>query len=66
MTVRNVTTEEGCRLLVELINSQPIPFRVTIREGTDRSIEQNKLQFKWFNEINDQIGDRINQPLPYK
>lgn len=45
-----------CRYLAG-INAE-FPLVVTWREGDDRSKAQNRLAFKWYKQIADQMGDR--------
>lgn len=37
---------------------QELPITVSVRAGVDRSISQNALAHKWFNEIATWLGDR--------
>ena len=57
MTNRIVQTEYDREMLSKLIDGQKIPFTVTITKGKRRSVEQNKLQRLWVNEISEQLGD---------
>lgn len=57
MTTRvllNVSDREG---FVRLLESYKLPCTVTVKKGKDRSIEQNKLQRLWMNEIAEQLKD---------
>jgi|TARA_R110000850_G_scaffold127431_4_gene246491 hypothetical protein len=51
------TVQEKVRLLNE-IKHQAIPFQIAIKEGTDRSLGQNRLLHKWNNEVAKWFGDR--------
>jgi hypothetical protein len=33
------------------------PYTVTFKAGVDRSLEQNRLAFKWYGEMSEQLGD---------
>jgi hypothetical protein len=47
--------------LVTLLNSRKKPFTVTIQNGSNAKIRtdrQNRLQWQWFTEISEQMGDR--------
>lgn len=57
MTSRVVTTEADRGLLLRFIGQHPLPFTVQITKGKRRSVEQNKLNRLWMNEIAEQIGD---------
>lgn len=57
MTTRIVRSEHGRRQLVKLIEEQKLPFTITIADGKLRSVEQNRLQRLWMNEIAEQRED---------
>ena len=58
MTTRVVDTESDRSLLLKLIEGQKIPFTAEVVKGKRRSVEQNRLQRLWMNEISEQLGDR--------
>jgi hypothetical protein len=51
------TAHEKARLMTE-IKHQAMPFQIAIKEGTDRSLGQNRLIHKWNSEIAKWFGDR--------
>ena len=54
MTTRTIATEADRELLARLIADQELPFTADITRGKRRSVEQNKLQRRWLNEIAEQ------------
>jgi hypothetical protein len=58
MTTRVIGSEKDRDVLLKLMRSQQIPFTVEIVKGRRRSVEQNRLQRLWTNEIAEQLGDR--------
>jgi len=58
MTDRLIEDEPNRKLLIRFIEGQVLPFSITITAGRRRSIEQNKLQRLWCNEISEQLGDQ--------
>jgi len=63
MVQRLIKTETDRDLLIRLIRERKMPFSVTITAGRKRSIEQNKLQRKWCNDIAEQLGDRTPEEV---
>ena|SRR3990167_1620001 len=63
MTTRVVDTEEKRRLLLKLIEGQPLPFTCEVVKGKRRSVEQNRLQRLWLAEIAEQLGDRTPEEI---
>lgn len=57
MTTRVVKTEADIKLLVRYLYAQKRPFTVDITKGAHRTVEQNRLQRLWMNEIAEQLGD---------
>lgn len=43
--------------LLVTLERQSLPFTVDIRKGKHRTVDQNRLQFKWFNEIFEQTQE---------
>lgn len=58
MTTRIIRDEQDRKMLIKLIMSQKLPFVAKVERGGIRSIEQNRLQRLWVNEISEQLGDR--------
>lgn len=63
MVDRIVKDESDRKLLLRRIERQKLPFTVTIRQGSIRSYEQNRLQRLWINEIAEQLGDRTAEEV---
>jgi hypothetical protein len=57
MVQRAVKNEAELSLLLTYLKGRKRPFTVEITEGRSRSIEANKLAFKWYGEISDQTGE---------
>lgn len=57
MTDRLIEDEPNRKLLLRFIEQQKLPFCISITPGRRRSIEQNRLQRLWCNEIAEQRGD---------
>lgn len=58
MTTRPIRNAEDVTKLIAFLGQYPMPYRVTVTKGEDRSGQQNKLAFKWYREISEQMGDR--------
>lgn len=63
MTSRTVTSETERGLLLKFLGGHPLPFTVTVAKGRKRSVEQNKLQRLWMNEIAEQLGDQTPEEV---
>lgn len=57
MTTRVVESENDRALALKFINSQQLPFTMTVVKGKQRTDKQNKLQRQWINEIAAQLTD---------
>lgn len=57
MTTRVISNEADLALLFRFLKSQKRPFTVDIVKGKHRTVEQNRLQRLWMNEIAEQLGD---------
>lgn len=57
MVTRSVKNPVELALLKVYLDGRKRPFTVEITEGRDRSVEQNRLAFKWYREISDQTGE---------
>ena len=62
-TDRMIEDEYNRKLLVKFIETQKLPFCISLTPGRRRSIEQNKLQLLWMNEISDQLGDQTPEEV---
>jgi hypothetical protein len=60
---RLIEDERGRKLLVEHIAQQQLPFRVSIKDGRSRSLDQNALMWKWIGEIAEHRGDVTAQEV---
>lgn len=63
MTTRIIRDEYDRKMLIKLIEQQKLPFVAKVERGGIRSIEQNKLQRLWINEIAEQLGDRTAEEV---
>ena len=63
MSTRVVKTEEQRALLLRYIKEHRLPFTADIVKGERRSVEQNKLQRLWLNEIAEQLGDHTPEEV---
>jgi hypothetical protein len=51
-----ILDERGREMLLRRIERQRLPFVCTIKEGKHRSLDQNRLQRLWCNEVSAQTG----------
>lgn len=65
MTTRVIRTEQDRALLVQHIKARPVPFTVEVVKGARRSVEQNRLQRLWLNEIAEQTGNTAEEIRGY-
>jgi hypothetical protein len=63
MTTRVVSTPFDRQQLVQFLEGQKLPFTVDVTRGKRRSVEQNRLQRLWLNEIAEQLGDRTAEEV---
>lgn len=57
MVTRAVKNEADLTLLTAYLKGRKRPFTVEVTEGRNRSVEANRLAFKWYKEISDQTGE---------
>jgi len=57
MTTRVIRTEADRDLLIRYLRAQKLPFTIDVTKGKRRSVDQNRLQRLWLNEISEQLGD---------
>lgn len=57
MTTRVIRTEVDRALLIQLVKAHKLPFTIDLVKGAHRSVDQNRLQRLWINEIAEQLGD---------
>jgi hypothetical protein len=63
MTQRIVRDEKDRERLLTFLRGLKTPFTVTIARGKNRSIDQNRLNRLWCNEIAEQLGDRTAEEV---
>jgi len=63
MTTRVVRTEMERQLLMRFVEKHALPFTIELTKGARRSVEQNRLQRMWVNEIAEQIGDQTPEEI---
>lgn len=63
MTSRIIQSEYDRALLIKLIEEQKLPFSISVTKGKNRSIDQNRLQRLWCNEIAEQLGDQTPEQV---
>jgi hypothetical protein len=57
MVQRTVRNEADLTLLTTYLKGRKRPFTVEITDGRNRSVEANRLAFKWYTEISEQTGE---------
>lgn len=57
MSSRNVHTNHDHLLSQAWHAEHKPPYNIRIKAGVDRSLDQNRLAFKWYGEIAEQLGD---------
>jgi len=57
MPSRIITTEYEREQAIAWLKNQKLPFTIDVSQGKRRSVEQNRLQRQWCNEIAEQRGD---------
>lgn len=63
MTTRVIKDNLDRDALFEFLRARPMPFTVEIVKGARRSVEQNRLQRLWMNEISEQLGDQTPEEV---
>ena len=63
MSERPIRNAEDVTKLMAFLGQFPFPYRVNVTKGEDRSGQQNKLAFKWYREIAEQMGDRTSSEV---
>tara|TARA_Y100000310_G_scaffold339667_1_gene433021 strand:+ start:3916 stop:4347 length:432 start_codon:yes stop_codon:yes gene_type:complete len=58
-----VHTEAARAMLISAVSAKELPFTVDIVRGRRRSQEQNRLAFRWYGEIADQLDDRTRDEV---
>lgn len=60
---RLVEDEASRKLLIKFIEQHALPFVCTVTRGRKRSVEQNRLQRLWMNEISQQLEDHTPEEV---
>jgi hypothetical protein len=63
MPTRLIRTEADKALLHRWLAAMKPPYTVDVSRGKHRTIEQNRLQRLWLNEIAEQLGDRTAEEV---
>jgi hypothetical protein len=63
MTERVLSTEAERELWITYVRNRRLPLTVSAADGRHRSVEQNKLQRLWCNEVSDQLGDHTPEEV---
>lgn len=63
MTTRVITAPWERQQLIQFLENQKLPFTINITRGKRRSVEQNRLQRLWMNEISEQLGDQTPEEV---
>lgn len=58
MTTRVLETEADLNALIALLQQRKLPMTVQVKDGRNRSLQQNALLAKWYGEAAEQLGDR--------
>lgn len=66
MTTRFIESDRDRTLIHRFIDTQELPFTVSISKGGKRSVKQNRLQMLWLNEIASQLeGQSVEELRAY-
>jgi len=63
MTEKIIRTAEELGGIVQFIQGQKLPLTIDVRSTKRRSLEQNRLQRLWMNEISQALGDRTPEEV---
>lgn len=63
MSTRFLETDQDRRTLIRFLEAQPLPMVVSVSKGGKRTLQQNKLQRLWINEIAEQLGDQTPEEV---
>lgn len=63
MTSRVIDTDGELDALIAFIRNHKRPFTVSVTKGRKRSVEQNRLQRLWMNEVSEQKGDETPEEV---
>lgn len=63
MTTRFIESDRDRTLIHRFIDTQDLPFTVSVSKGGKRSVKQNRLQMLWLNEIASQMEGQTVEEL---
>ena len=63
MTEKIIRTVEELGGIVQFIQDQKLPLTIDVRSTKKRSLDQNRLQRLWMNEISQALGDRTPEEV---
>ena len=63
MTSRVVRTKTDRQAAVALVSTMALPFSLALTKGAKRSVEQNRLQRRWLDEIAHELGDHTPEEV---
>lgn len=63
MVTYTVKSEESRQMLLNAVKARKLPFTADIIKGRKRTQEQNRLAFKWYGEIAEQLEDRTRDEV---
>jgi len=63
MVTYTVKSEESRQMLLNAVKTRKLPFTADIIKGRKRTQEQNRLAFKWYGEIAEQLEDRTRDEV---
>lgn len=63
MSARILRTKGDIDQLATFLKGRKLPLSITIQSGKHRSVEQNRLQRLWCNEVAEQLGDQTPEEV---
>lgn len=63
MAHRILRTQADMEAYIATLRALKLPLTVQHKQGADRSLDQNHLQFKWANEFAQAMGDRTGEEV---
>ena len=63
MSTRVLRTDDDRAAALTWLRSLKLPCTLSVAKGAKRSVEQNRLQRLWLNEISEQLGDRTAEEV---
>lgn len=65
MTTRIIKNKFDLESLFTYLSNFKLPFTINVKQGKDRSVEQNALAFKWYLEAEQQGDMKVNEYRGY-